>query len=172
MDLTVGTSSRFTVTANFNDGSSQDVTASSTWTSGSSAVATVGDSGLAKGRVIGGSANTTDILISAVYGGLPAITAPVKVTQRTLQSLAIFGSPTVASGNKAIFATTANFSDGTSVSVTDDTTWTIDNPFVAVLADSTNQPGQVVGVDRGTATLTANFGGSGGKTATATITVQ
>jgi hypothetical protein len=163
-DLTVGVSSRFKLTATFIDGTTQDVTANSVWSS--TGGVTVGDAGLDKGRVKGETAGSASV--SATFGN-QTVTIPVTVKQRTLSSLTIFPLPiTVNIGNKATIATTATYSDNTSVSVTDDTVWSIDKPFVAILADSTNQPGQVVGVDQGTATLTATFGG---KIQTTTITV-
>ncbi|HLO27159.1 MAG TPA: Ig-like domain-containing protein, partial [Geobacteraceae bacterium] len=66
---------------------------------------------------------------------------------------------TLASGNQVPFTATATFTDATTRDVTEDATWTIDKTNVATFADSQNQPGQVVGVDSGLATLTASFGG-------------
>lgn len=166
--LTAGTSDRLTLTATFNDGTSQDVTASSNWTSNAAAIATVGNSAtnasLGKGRVRGVSAGTATI--SAAFGNR-TVTTQVTVTARTIQSLAIT-SPGAVSGSQAKFIATATYSDLTSKDVTEDATWTIDKPFVAILADSLNQPGQVIGVDSGSAILTASFGG---KTQTATVTL-
>ena len=168
LNLTVGTSDRFAVTANFSDGTAQDVTANATWKSSNVTKATIGDSGIAKGRVSGVAAGTTTI--SATYGGTSVTATPVTVavTTRTLQSLTILGSTTVPSGNQVNLTATANYFDGSNKDVTEDTAWTIDNPNVAILADSTNQPGQVVGVDSGSATLTITFGG---KSQTTTVRV-
>ncbi|MDO9308734.1 MAG: Ig-like domain-containing protein, partial [Deltaproteobacteria bacterium] len=167
MDLTVGTSKYFKITANFTNGTTQDVTTDSGWSSSVATRATVGDLGIAKGRVSGVSAGST--VISASYGG-STITAPVTVATRTLQSLALnqTGIYNVTAGNQLTFTATANYSDSTSQDVTEDTTWTIDKPGIAILTDSQNQPGQAVGVDSGSAILTATFGG---KTQTVTIKV-
>ncbi|MDU0458485.1 MAG: Ig-like domain-containing protein [Geobacteraceae bacterium] len=167
MDLTVGTSKYFKVTASFNNGSTQDVTTDSSWSSTVATRATAGDIGITKGRISGIAAGQTTI--SAGYGGL-TITAPVTVTARTLQSLALnqTGIYNVTAGNQLTFTATANYSDSTSQDVTEDTTWSIDKPGVAILTDSVNQPGQAVGVDSGSAILTATFGG---KTQTVTIKV-
>jgi len=166
INLAVGTSAPLKVTGTFSGGTTQDVTFSSTWSS-NTAAASVGNTGLAKGVVSGDSAGSATI--SASYGGL-TITAPVTVVTRTLQSLALNAAVTfsVAAGNQVAFTATANYSDSTSQDVTEDTVWTIDKPGVAILADSVNQPGQAVGVDSGSATLTASFGG---KTQTLTVTV-
>jgi hypothetical protein len=75
---------------------------------------------------------------------------------------------TVQAGSQAQFTATANYFGSPPVDVTNDTVWTVDSANVAILADSVNQPGQVVGVDNGLTTLTASFGG---KTQTTNITV-
>jgi hypothetical protein len=158
LDLTVGTSVRFVLTATFNNGTTQDVTASADWTSGNSAIFSADNTGLAKGRVHGISAGLVNV--SAAFGGI-TVTAPVTVRSRTIVNLTISGPPTVvlSSGNQVKFTATATYSDATTQDVTEDVAWTIDNPNVAILADSQNQPGQVIGVDTGSATLTATFGG-------------
>ncbi len=163
--LTVGTGNRQALTAYFSDGTKQEVTASSEWSSSNTAAATVGNSGIVRGRVSGVAAGTT--IISAKYGGM-TVTAPVTVTARTLNNLVITDNTVLTSGNQVKFTATAGYTDGSTVDVTEDTTWVIDFPNVAILIDSQNLPGQVVAVDHGTATLTASFGG---KTKTATISV-
>lgn len=170
LDLTVGTSSPLAVTATFSDGTTQDVTSISTWQPGNPAIATVAAGGLGTERVTGIAAGTTTI--SATYGGKTVLTpATVTVRPRTLQSLTILPvTSTAAAGSQIPITATANYGDNTTVDLTRETAtvWTIDNPNVAIQADSVNQPGLVVVVDRGSATLTASFGG---KTQTATITI-
>jgi hypothetical protein len=165
LNLTGGTSDRLTLTATFNDGTTQDVTTNATWTSSVVTIASVGNTGIAKGRVRGVAAGP--VTISAAFGNLTS-SAPVTVTTRTLSSLTISSAPATVLGNQVKFTVTAGYSDGTSKDVTEDAAWTIDNPFVAILADNTNQPGQLMAVDRGSATLTASFGG---KSQTTTVTV-
>jgi Big-like domain-containing protein len=171
LDLTAGTSARFTATGNFSDGTTQDVTANITWLSSDAAIASVGNTNtdLAnKGRVSGVDAAVSPVTITATFVGVTPVTAPVTVTVRPLQSLTILPvAATVGSGNQFKFTATANY-NGFSQDVTEDTTWSIDKPNIAILADINNQPGQVVGVDSGSATLTASFGGM---TPTATVIV-
>lgn len=173
--LTAGTSARFTVTATFSGGTTQDVTTLCTWTSNDTAVATVGTGGLAAGKVTGVAAGSTTISATYTNNGITVsapVPAAVTVRSRSLQTLTI--SPDISSvtvGNQATFKALAAYGDGTVKDVTEDVppqSWTLDNPNVAILADSVNQPGLVVVVDRGSANLTASFGG---KTQTATITV-
>lgn len=170
LDLTVGTSSPLAVAATFSNGTIQDVTNLSAWISNNPAIATVAAGGLGTELVTGVAAGTTTI--SATYGGRTVlIPANVTVRPRILQSLTIL--PVIsaaAAGSQIPITATANYGDGTTVDLTKEpiTKWTIDNPNVAILADSVNQPGLVVAVDRGSATLTASFGGL---TQTVTVTL-
>jgi hypothetical protein len=173
--LTAGTSARFTVTAAFNDGTAQDVTTLCSWTSNNVNIATVGTSGLAAGRVTGGTAGSTSISATYTNNGITVsvpVPAPVTVKTRVLQSLTISpAASTVTAGQQVSYTAVASYLDGTTKDVTEDATWSIDNPNVAIQADKVNQPWQIVAVDRGLATITASFGGTGGKTQTATLTV-
>ncbi|BCS52567.1 Ig-like domain-containing protein [Geobacter sp. SVR] len=157
-----GISDRLTATATFSDGSTQDVTLNSTWTSDNTAAASVNNSDLGKGKVTGVAAGTA--LVTAALGDKSA-TAQVVVVARTVQRLTIFSqnqavvSSTVASGKQVAFNLIATLNDGSTKDVTEDAVWKIDNTKIAILADSLNQPGQVVAVDGGQTTLTATLGG-------------
>jgi hypothetical protein len=161
--LTAGTSSPLTVTAFFSNSPSQDVTSLSTLTSGDPNIAKIVAGGFGTERVTGVAAGLTTISATYTNNGINAsVQFPVTVTVRSpiLQSLTI--SPQISSvsaGNQVQFTAMAGYSDGTSVDVTADTKWMIDKPNVAILADSANQPGLVLGVDNslGLATLTASF---------------
>jgi hypothetical protein len=152
------TSMPFAVTASFAGGTTQNVTASSTWSSNNELIAKVGDSGLAKGRVTGVSPGSI-ATISATFRNLTPVTALVPVTAGILQSLTISDIPALFSGKQVNFTATANYTNNTSKDVTVDTAWSSDNTNVAIFPDSTNSPGQMVAVDSGTTTVKAAFGG-------------
>lgn len=174
LELTAGTSIPLAVVATFGDGTTQDVTSLSVWTSNDTAKAMVAAGGLGTERVTGVAAGLPSATISASYGGKTVpIPATVTVRSRNLQNLTI--SPvtsSVTAGNLVLFTARASYGDGTIVDVTNDTNWTwvTDKPNVAIMADNVNQPGQVLAVDSGSATLTASFGGKT-PTQNATITV-
>ncbi|MDR3581206.1 MAG: Ig-like domain-containing protein [Oryzomonas sp.] len=169
--LMAGTSGRLTATANFSNGTSQDVTANVTWGSNSTAVATVGTVGPTGERITGRATGATTI--TASFGNLILTTpVPVSVSTRTLKSFTIIPSGTVSvvAGNQTSFTVTATYNDGTTVDITSDVNWTTGDGNVAILPDPQNQPGRVVGVGSGTSTsLTATFNG---QTATVTLNVQ
>lgn len=171
LELTAGTSSPLSVIATYSDGTTQDVTHLSVWTSDDTTKATVAAGGLGTERVTGVAAGLPLPKISATYGGKTVpTTATVTVRSRTLQTLTISGVSTVSVGTTTPYTATATYSDGTVVDVTSEaaTVWSVDSANIAIPADSFNQPGQIIGVDSGVFTLTATFGG---KTQTAKITV-
>ena len=155
LEQTTGTSDQFSVTATFSDGSSQEVTASSDWSADAVTVATVGNSGIAKGRVTAVAIGSTNI--SASYGGITKKSF-LSVTARTLRELTVSGTTSAVVGNQVVLTATATYTDGTSKDVTRDAAWSIDKTSIAALADPVNQPGQIIMVDAGTATLTTSFG--------------
>ena len=128
------------------------MTYNTTWTSDFSGIAAVGTAGTNKGRVNGVSSGTTGI--NAAYGGL-TVTAPVTVTARTIDTLTVSGATLLTSGNQVKFTASALYTDLTRTDVTEDVVWSlsVDKPYVAILADSAIQPGQVVGVDTGWSAL-------------------
>lgn len=154
-EQTAGTSTQLSVTAFFSDGSSQDVTLSSDWSSDADTIATVGNSGINKGRV--SAVANGSAIISASYGAMTKKTT-LTVKTRTLRELAISGTTSAVAGNQLSLTATATYSDGTVKDVTDKTAWSIDKTGIVTLADPVNQPGQIVMIDAGTATLTASFG--------------
>ena len=115
--------------------------------------------------------------ITATFGNQTVKNIPVSVTARTLSSFTIIlngtiipngGTVSLTSGQQTPFTVTANYSGGFTQDVTADTTWATRDGNIAILADSQNQPGQVIGVGSGTTTLTVSFGG---QTSTVTLNV-
>lgn len=171
LDLIAGTSSPLSVIATYSDGTIQDVTHLSVWTSDDTTKAAVAAGGLGTERVTGVAAGLPFPKISATYEGKTVLTAAtVTVRSRTIQTLTISGASTIAVGTPTTYTAMATYSDGTSVDVTSEATtvWAVDSENVAIPADSVNQPGQIMGVDSGVVTLTVSFGG---RTQTAKITV-
>lgn len=154
--VTAGTGSRLTLTATFSTGTTQDVTSSASWSSGTPAVAEVGNSGLVKGRVNGVASGSSTV--TATYGGI-SDTGTVTVTSRTIKSLVISGPSSITTGNKGACTATATYTDNTSAVVTEYANWSVDSTNVAIMADSTNQKGEVVAVSSGSTVISATFAG-------------
>ncbi|MFM9437404.1 uncharacterized protein YjdB [Janthinobacterium sp. CG_23.3] len=145
----IGATQQFIATATYADGASKDVTASSTWTTASAAIAGVNaGSGLATG-VASGTAS-----IGAAFGGKSGA-ATLTVTPATLLSLAI--SPpnrSIAIDGRLQFQATGTFTDGTTRDVTAASTFTSATPaFASILAG-----GAATGVTAGTTVIKAQSG--------------
>ncbi|MEO6353416.1 MAG: ice-binding family protein [Burkholderiaceae bacterium] len=141
----------FIAVATYSDTSTRDVTASSSWTSGTPSVATVNStSGVAEGILNGTS------LITANFG-TKSDTATLTVTGATLVSIAV--TPATASvriGDVQPFMATATYSDTTTRDVTTSSSWTSGTPSVATVISTS---GVATGVASGTSVITALFKG-------------
>ena len=150
----------FMATATYSDGSTENVTATSSWSSGSASVATVNaTSGMATG-VVGGTA-----LITATFGGKTG-SATVTVPSATLTSIAVTpATATVQLGLTQALVAMGTYSDGTSADISSTVAWTSGSPAIATVIANT---GVATGVAVGSATVTAT---ASGKTGSATLTV-
>jgi len=168
LSLTAGTSSHLTATAYYNDGTNQDVTANVAMTTNNSAVASVGTAG-PSGVLITGVAKGSTSIAATFDGQTLSTPVPVSVSTRNLSSISVSpgGTQSLTSGNQTSFTATATYSDGTTANITSDAAWTTGSGNIAILPDSTYQPGQVIGVGSGSTSLTATFGGL-----TATVTIK
>lgn len=158
--LLAGTSTPLVATATFSNGATQDVTALAAWTSDDVAKVTVGTSDLAAGRVTGVAATGGSTLptITATYGAKTDSTMVTVTTAPTLSGVTV-SCPAVSVGNKVSCTVTATYAGLPSKDVTRDATaWTVGSENILAVADSINQPGDVIGVSGGSTTLTATFG--------------
>ena len=151
--IPIGAPQQFMATATFSDGSSSDVTTTSTWISATPAVATV----VATTGVATGIASGTSV-ITATYGG-QAATANLTVTGATLSTITVAPlTSTIAIGGTQTFVATGNYSDGTSANISSTVTWTSGNLAVATIVST----GVATGVSAGPAAITATLGGQSG----------
>jgi hypothetical protein len=156
----------FAATAVFSDGSTQDVTASASWTE-NSPYATVSAGLLSVGEVP--SDQTASVSASFTSGGVTQ-SASASVLLRnlvTLTSLAVTGPPEVPENSTAAFAATAVFSDGSTQDVTASASWTESSPYATVSAGLLSV-GEVPSDQ--TASVSASFT-SGGVTQSASASV-
>jgi uncharacterized protein YjdB len=148
--IDVGTQQQFTATGNFSDGTTQDVSNLSAWTSSATSIATVtSNSGLATGRNQGTTTITASFLSATAH-------ATLTVTLANLVSIAVKpDNDTIAKQTTQQFSVTGTFSDGSTRNLTNQVTlWTSSNTAVATISPS----GLVSGLTAGTTTITANVG--------------
>ena len=157
------TSANCVATGTFSDGSTQVITNIVTWTSSAPNVASVNRGGKVTAQSNG---NAT---IAAQLGSLSASCAIV-VDGSPLTSIQV--SPQTASipqQTELAFVATGTFADGNTQDLTTSVLWTSLPASVATISNLPATMGEATGLEPGTATITALFGGQLGTT-TLTVT--
>jgi trimeric autotransporter adhesin len=143
------TSQQFQAIGTYTDGSTHNITGQVSWTSSNTAVANIGNRGLAKALTPG---TTT---ITATLGSISGSTT-LDVTNATIVSISVTPSGhTIAPGTKLAFTAIGLFSDNTTQVITRDSTWASDNHAVATVAGG----GTATAIGPGTANISATFDG-------------
>ncbi|HEV2114074.1 MAG TPA: Ig-like domain-containing protein, partial [Terriglobales bacterium] len=154
------TAQQFTATGSFTDGSTQDLTATATWNSSPTSVATISNSSGSEGLATGIGGGTSSITAQYMVSTSTTITSPadvLTVTPRTLQSIAVTPNPaTLNAGQQQQFTATGTYNAAPMTQdVTASAAWTSDNTAVATVNMSTGLASALAG---GTANITATVG--------------
>jgi len=151
-----GATQAFNATGTFSNNSTRDLTDEVTWTSTNSSVLAISNANGTRGLATAVNAGST--VIEATLDGISAA-ASANVTPATLVSLTLSpANPTTTSGNLVIFTATGIFSDGTTLDLTTNVTWTSGNVSVATISNAAGSEGQALSIAGGTTTITAAFG--------------
>jgi trimeric autotransporter adhesin len=160
--IAVGTTVQLHATGAFSDGTTEDLTASVSWSSANTSVAPVNDSAGSKGLVTGASVGVTTI--TATRDGKTGVTA-FTVTQADLTSITVEPvNPQVAKGTTVQMAAQGNFSDGSVQELTTQVSWSSANSSIAQVSNTAGTMGLVTGVSVGNTAITATLGGVQGST--------
>jgi 6-phosphogluconolactonase (cycloisomerase 2 family) len=160
--LHVGSIRQFIATGSYSDGSQQNITASVTWSSSATNVASINNTAGSSGIVTAVSAGSTTIMASS--GALSGSTT-LTVTSTTLLSIRVTpATPTIAKGTTQQFIATGVYSDGTTQDLTNTVTWHAVNPAVASITTAIGSGGLATGVAPGTTQITATLDGVVGST--------
>jgi len=161
--IQAGNTLPFAATGTFSDNSTRDLTASVTWSSSNSAIATVSDTaptkGLAAGVAPGGpvTITATDTSVTPNVSGSTTltVTAPIPV----LTSIAVTpANPSILVGGTQQFTATGTFSDNSTQNLTNAVMWSASdatNSNVASISNTAPNQGLATGNSPGTATITA-----------------
>jgi len=172
---------QFTATANFADNTTQNVTTSATWTSGTTTVATIGGTtGLATVIAVGTST------ITATYAGVsgntlltvaPAVLTSIVVTNTVPATPPVAGPPavvTIYQGQTEQFYAVGTYSDSSTQNITSTVAWSAGTGTgtVATVSTSGATAGLATAVAAGTVEISATLGTitSGAESATLTVT--
>lgn len=156
-----GSQQQFTATGIYTDNSTKNLTASVTWSSSATSVATisnaVGSAGIAS-TVGTGSATIT---ATDAASGKSASTT-LTVTAATLTAVQVTpASPSVAKGVQQQFVATGVYSDSTTKDITAAVTWTSSNTAIATISNAAGSVGLASTVGAGQSTITATDVSSG-----------
>jgi uncharacterized protein YjdB len=147
-----------TATGQFGDGSTQNLTNTVTWTCTPSTIATVSNVQGFQGTVTGVAPGTATV--TAVFAGVVGTTT-VNTTSATLTAIMVTPpNPGITLGASQQFTATGQFSDGTSLNLTRQVTWTSSDIGIAVI----NVSGIANSVATGLSTITATLNGMSGHT--------
>ncbi len=143
---------QLTATGSFTDGTTKDLTATSTWASSAAGIAGVGNTGMVSGVAAG---TTTITATSGKIIGAQQVT----VVQAALVSLSVAPSAfSLAKGRTQQFTVTGKFADGTTQDETASVAWTVAPASVVSISNG----GLATALATGTATLTAISGSISG----------
>ncbi len=157
-----GTSTSFTATGIYTDGTTQNLTQSVTWSSSNTAVATIsnasGTDGLATST---GQGSTT---VSATLGGVSG-SASLAVTPATLVSIGVTpANPTAPKGTTEQFTATGVYTNNTTQDLTSQVTWGSSSTAVATISNASSSKGLASAAAQGSTTVTAILSGVTGST--------
>jgi trimeric autotransporter adhesin len=154
--IPIGWHQAYTATGKFSDSTTQDITASVTWSSDNTPVVAFGTPGSSTGVVKGQVQGTANINASFSFGGASATgTTGVTVSSATLKSIAI--NPTsalLAPGSSLQVNAKGTWTDGSSQNINVYSNWSSSDKTVATVGVSGNATGQ----SAGTVTITAVSG--------------
>ncbi len=158
--IAVGTTLQFKATGIFSDNTKQDLTASSAWSSSTTAVSITGG-GLATGVAVGSPT------ITATFGGVTG-TSTLTVTSASLVTIEVTPlNPSIARGTGQQFAAIGTFTNNTKQDLTTAVTWLSSNTGVATISNATGSIGVATSPANGptgSTTITAALGGVSGQT--------
>ncbi len=148
--IPLGVAQQFTAVGAFNDGTSQDITNTVTWTSSQPALVSITVSGAATAR------STGTVTIIATSGAVSGSTTSVTVSAANIMSIAIQGGDAaIANGTTGKLNAIGTFNDGSTRDVSYSATWTSSVPAFATVVSG----GRVQSVSPGQTTMTATLGG-------------
>jgi hypothetical protein len=150
-NLAVGSTQQFTATATYSNGSTADITTQATWSSSDNTVITI-SSGLARGLAAGIASITADL--SGVAS--PPVSLAAAAPKPALSSINV--SPAVPAnlsvGSTQQFAATATYSNGSTADITVQATWASSDNTVTTVSS-----GSARGVSTGVSRITADLSG-------------
>jgi hypothetical protein len=165
--IVAGLTQPFSATGHYSDGTTQNLTASVTWASSNTGIATIsnaaGTQGLATGVAVGGP-----VMITASQSTINGA-APLTVTAPVLMSIAVTpANPSVPAGSMQQFTATGTYNNGSMQNITASVAWTSSATAVATI----NSTGLASALTGGATSISARVGNISNSTTLTVITLQ
>jgi hypothetical protein len=153
-----GTTEQFAATGTYSDGSSNDLTASASWSSSNPAVASVTTTGLASGNAQG--ATTIAASVNSISGSTLLTVNPVALISIAVTPASVW----IGVGSNTQYTATGTFSDGSTANLTNAVAWSSSNSQFATiistgLATSTGGGAAIITANQGTVSGSATMNG-------------
>lgn len=157
-----GAPQQFTATAIFSDDSTQTVTATANWSSGTGTVATISNAAGSNGRAQ--TLAPGESVIKATYLGFEASTL-LTVTNAMLSRIEVTpAAPTLPLGAAQQFTATGVLTDGTTQALTTEVTWSSSDGTVVAISNADGSKGLAAATKAGNTTIKATQGAVSGST--------
>ena len=157
-----GTKQQFAATGTYTDTSTHDVTATVTWSSSDTTVATISNASGSNG--LASSIGQGTATITAALGAISGSTG-LTVTPAALVSIAVIpANSSIANGTSQQFAATGTYTDNSTQPLTTSVTWSSSATTVAAISNAPGSNGLATSVIQGPATITATLGAISGLT--------
>lgn len=145
--IALGDTAKFTVVANYSDGTSEDVTGSASWSALDTGIATITPGGVASPVAVG-----TTTIVATAYGKNG--TASLVVSKATLTAISVTSpAAPIALGQSAQLQAEGTYSDKSTQDITDQVSWSAAQPGVATITSTGLAVSKAVGNTQVTASL-------------------
>ena len=162
-----GATQQFTATGHYSDSTTQDITASVTWSSSAEAFATISDATGSKGLASGVAAGVTTIIASSgQLSGTAILTVTAPLPLVVLVSIKVTPENPIAHYNKTLqFTATGTYSDGSKQDITQSVIWSSSDVSIATISNAPGSKGLATTDHKyGTTIITATSGSISGST--------
>jgi 6-phosphogluconolactonase (cycloisomerase 2 family)/urocanate hydratase len=151
-----GTGQQFAATGTYTDNSTQPLTASVSWSSSDTTVATISNASGSNG--LASSVGQGAITVTATLGTISGSTG-LTVTPATLVSIAITPlNPGITDGTSQQFTATGTYTDNSTQNLTASVTWASSDTTIASVSNAAGSNGLATAAGAGTASISAALG--------------
>jgi len=148
-----GTSQQYTATGTYTDGSMQNLTSAVAWTSSTPSVASISNAAGSQGLASSAAQGTTTL--TAGLGSITS-TTQLNVTAATLVSIAVTpANATIYVSATQQYVATGTYTDGSTQVLTGAVTWSSSNIANATVSNAADSHGLATGIVAGNVTVTA-----------------